>query len=106
MNRRASTRRQISVEHREREEWLIANRALQWNAAFPIGRAVRYFPVACNEAGFVDTVTRSEAWIMGGDQLVVMITGISGCVSCDHLRPLPPMAPIVATPPPSDPGPP
>ena len=85
---RAARRNQIE-ERQQTEKWWIDNRCQHWNATIPIGTPVRYFSTAKVETSFVDTKTRSEAWVMGGDDLVVMIEGVSGCVPCTHLRILP-----------------
>lgn len=84
--RRAVERKSYLEQQQETAKWRLENLCQQWNVAFPVGTKVRYLSIACHEANFTDTKTRSEAWIMGKDQLVVMLEGVSGCVACDHLR--------------------
>lgn len=86
MNRRQFDRQSYIDEQRRIATWRIDNRCQQWNAAFPSGTAVRYFPISGLDTSFTDTKTRSEAWVMGGDSLVVMLEDVSGCVACDQIR--------------------
>lgn len=60
----------------------------QWNAAHPIGTAVRYWPVYPPVDGIppVDTKTRSEAWALGDGSAVVMIDGRTGGVALSHIE--------------------
>jgi hypothetical protein len=59
--------------------------AAQFNARYPVGTLVRYFPVK-GQPQFEATKTRSEAWELGGGQAVVALTGFSGGKSIDHLE--------------------
>ncbi len=68
--------------------WRLDNLVAIWNACVPVGTHVIYYPVADEPMKFVQTQTRSEAWVMGS-AIVVMIDGVSGAVACDHLRPGP-----------------
>jgi hypothetical protein len=68
--------------------WRLDNLVAIWNACVPVGTHVTYYPVADEPMKFVQTCTRSEAWVMGST-MVIMIDGVSGCVACDHLRPRP-----------------
>ena len=56
-----------------------------WNAAYPVGTRVRYWPVwpPMDEYPPVDTVTRSAAYTTG--RAVVLVTGIAGGVSIAHV---------------------
>lgn len=62
--------------------------AAEWNAAHPVGTAVRYWPILppVDFAPPVDTVTRSEAWELGDGTPVVLLAGKSGGVSLSHLE--------------------
>lgn len=56
-----------------------------WNALHPVGCRVRYYPVP-GRGQHTDTVTRSEAWILGGHSIVVQIQGRTGGVAINHLE--------------------
>ena len=84
--RRATERNEWLERKQQAERWRLDNRCQQWNATCPKGTKVRYFSIACEDLKFVETTTRSEAWIIGGDSLVVMLDGVSGCVACDHIQ--------------------
>ncbi|HEV7405210.1 MAG TPA: hypothetical protein VGO11_19860 [Chthoniobacteraceae bacterium] len=58
--------------------------AQRWNEACPAGTAVLYQPVL-GDSRLIETVTRSEAWLMGGHSAMVMVKGISGGVSLRHV---------------------
>ena len=61
-------------------------KASEWNAQYPIGTEVLYFPVL--KPGVKDSVhtkTRSEAWELGGGHPVVALDGFTGGKSVDHL---------------------
>ena len=62
-----------------------------WNAAYPVGTVVRYWPIYPPLDGIppVDTVTRSEAWALGDGSVVVLIDGKSGGVHLSHVEVLP-----------------
>ncbi len=71
------------------ERWDGEMTAAEWNAGFPEGSRVRYYPVK-GRNDHQDTRTRSFAWTLhGGNHAVVMIEGKSGCVALSHLTPLP-----------------
>ena len=53
-------------------------------AMFPLGAAVRYFPVS-GRTSFVRASIRSEPWELGDGSVVIKITGQSGGVSIYHL---------------------
>lgn len=52
---------------------------------FPIGRRVRYFPIA-GKPDFIESKVRSQAWALGHGAIVVAIEGRAGGVSIDHLE--------------------
>lgn len=60
----------------------------EWNATHPIGTRVRYWPILppIPSAPAVETVTRSEAWVLGSGHPVVSVAGKTGGVSLDHLE--------------------
>ena len=62
-----------------------------WNAAYPVGTAVRYWPVYPPIEGIppVDTTTRSEAWALGDGSVVVLVAGKTGGVHLSHVEVLP-----------------
>ena len=62
-----------------------------WNATYPIGTAVRYWPVypPINSVASVDTKTRSAAWAIGDGSVVVLVEGKLGVVDLPHIEVLP-----------------
>ncbi len=54
-------------------------------ATFPMGAAVRYYPVA-GEASFVRAHVRSGPWALGHGAIVIRITGRAGGVLVDRLE--------------------
>jgi hypothetical protein len=78
--KRNARRRQLSGAHT----------AESWNAAYPVGTRVRYWPVyPPHGIPPVDTTTRSEAWALGDGSAVVLIAGKSGGVWLSHVEVLP-----------------
>lgn len=65
--------------------------ANDWNAMYPIGTPVRYWPVVdCHHwpaSDPIDTRTRSEAFTLGHEKAMVMIDLRAGGVSLDHVMP-------------------
>lgn len=80
--RRNARRRQLSGAHT----------AESWNAAYPVGTTVRYWPVYPPLEGIppVITTTRSEAWTIGDGSVVVSVVGHSGGVCLSHIEPVSP----------------
>lgn len=78
---RNARRRQLSGAHT----------AESWNAAHPVGTAVRYWPVYPPIDGIPpkDTTTRSEAWALGDGSVVVLVAGKAGGVCLTHVEVLP-----------------
>lgn len=79
MDRRRNTRRaQLSG----------AMTAPAWNAAHPVGTAVRYWPIwpPVPSVPPVDSHTRSEAWPLGDGTVVVLIEGKTGGVALSHVE--------------------
>lgn len=58
--------------------------AADWNARFPVGTKVRYFPVM-GDVDHEDTVTRSDAWETPDKRVVAKIEGRAGFVLAEHL---------------------
>lgn len=52
---------------------------------FPIGKAVKYFPVS-GQPGIEETTIRSRPWRTGSGAILIQVEGRSGGVSIDHLR--------------------
>lgn len=68
-----------------------AHSAESWNAAHPVGTAVRYWPCYPPIASMppVDTTTRTPAWTLGDGSVVVSVVGKSGGVCLSHVEVLP-----------------
>lgn len=58
--------------------------AADWNAKHAVGTAVHYHPLR-GRPEHRETTTRSAAWVMGGHSAMVMVEGVSGGVSLDHV---------------------
>ncbi len=54
-----------------------------WNARYPVGSSVSYR----SRSKLIGTKTTSEAWLMGGHSVVVLLEGVTGGVSINHLKP-------------------
>jgi hypothetical protein len=76
--RRSARRRQLNGAHT----------AVSWNSAYPVGTAVRYWPVYPPMDGIPpeDTKTRSEAWTIGDGSVVACVDGRSGGVCLSHIE--------------------
>lgn len=76
--KRTARRRQLSGAHTVES----------WNAAHPVGTAVRYWPVYPPVDGVapLDTKTRSEAWALGDGSVVVSVVGKTGGVHLSHVE--------------------
>jgi hypothetical protein len=59
-----------------------------WNAAHPVGTPVRYWPVypPIESVPPFDTMTRSEAWMLGDGSVVVAVEGKSGGMCLSHIE--------------------
>lgn len=59
-----------------------------------LDHAIKAFPLGCrvtvrrDNGELLDTVTRSEPWIMGGHSLVVMVEGIAGGYLLERVGPV------------------
>lgn len=76
--KRNARRRQLSGAHT----------AASWNAAYPVGTLVRYWPIypPIDSVPPVDTATRSDAWTLGDGTVVVCVVGKSGGVALSHIE--------------------
>jgi len=50
---------------------------------FPIGKSVKFYPIK-GVNNFREVEIRSEPWVVCGE-VVIKVTGVSGCVSVEHL---------------------
>lgn len=57
-----------------------------WNLHRPIGTPVTRYKLINPLREPEETVTRSEAWIMGGHSVVVKVEGVAGGVLIESLR--------------------
>ncbi|ONK09503.1 hypothetical protein [Streptomyces sp. MP131-18] len=68
-----------------------ATEAESWNEAHPVGTRVVAYPGCRPEddpkGERLDTVTRSQAWVLGGHTPVVMIDGHSAAIALTHVDP-------------------
>lgn len=71
-----------------RQQLSGAYTSIEWNARYPVGTPVRYWPVYPPIDGIppVDTATRSEAWTLGDGTVVVSVVGRSGGVALSHVE--------------------
>ena len=78
--------------NRSRRQLSGAHTAESWNARYPVGTPVRYWPIypPIESVPPVDTVTRSEAWALGDGSVVVCVEGRSGGVGLTHVEVLKP----------------
>lgn len=69
-------------------------KAEEFNAAYPVGTKVTYYPLRGENDELVkndpdhpplSTKTRTEAWTLGHGAVVVSVEGKSGGVSIEHL---------------------
>jgi hypothetical protein len=65
----------------------------QFNRVCPVGSPVLYWPGDRRDEGR-RSVTRSEAWLLGGHTPVVMVDGYSGGIALTHVVPFPPEEPV------------
>lgn len=57
-----------------------------WNRAHPVGTSVHYWKRAGSFETPIDTITTSEAWVMGGHTIMVMVDCQSGAVPVSHVK--------------------
>ena len=63
--------------------YAIERQVNDWNAQHPIGTHVIVRRAQNREE---HTETCSQAWVLSGHSAVIMLKGISGCYSLDHVR--------------------
>ena len=67
----------------------LFEKARQWNTLHTIGTPViRYNVMDPLEEG-EKTITASEAWVMGGHTIVVIVRGVCGAVDLDSIQVIP-----------------
>ena len=67
----------------------LAKQAADWNASHPIGTPVMRYKLINPLREGAETKTRSEAWVMGGHSVMVMVDGVSGGVLLDSVKACP-----------------
>lgn len=60
----------------------------EWNAQYPVGTRVRYWPIRGASDNYSDSRTRSAAWELDSGISIVSIEGRSGGVALSHLMAL------------------
>lgn len=63
----------------------LEKQVTNWNAKNPIGTPIYYYPTLKDRIP-KQTKTRSTAWVMSCHSAMVMIEGVSGGVSLDHIQ--------------------
>lgn len=58
----------------------------EWNAAHPVGTKVTRYRLIRPLREPQETVTRSEAWLMGGHSAMVMVEGVAGGVLLESVE--------------------
>ena len=72
------------IEAQPRRAGKNARTVEEFNARFPVGTPVLYWP-GLREGDGRESVTRSEAWLMGGHTPVVMVDGYPGGIALTHV---------------------
>jgi hypothetical protein len=60
----------------------------EWNAMYPVGVLVRYFPIKGHLDEFEDLLTRSEAITTNSGDGAIFLKNKSGYVNLEHVTPL------------------
>jgi hypothetical protein len=60
----------------------------EWNANYPVGQPVLYWPLEIGTGTPVTTTTRYTARPLAGQDAVVWLEGIAGAVALDHVEPI------------------
>lgn len=60
--------------------------ARDWNSKHPVGTLVE---VTKDDGSIEETLTASEAWVLGGHTAVIKLVGISGGYALNRVRPQP-----------------
>ena len=84
------TNQQYRIPRNAREVAQMAERSCTaWNNLYSVGTRVRlYLGMLGDEKNSIETVTRSQAWVMGGHSAMIMVQGKTGGWSLTHVRPL------------------
>jgi hypothetical protein len=67
---------------------VLEKEAAAWNAKHPVGTPVTRYKIIDPLEDGKDTKTRSEAWVMGGHSVMVMVEGVSGGVCLESVVPI------------------
>lgn len=59
-------------------------RSADYDAGIPVGTPVQYWP-GLREGDGIESVTRSEVWMLGGHTPVVMVEGYAGGIALTHV---------------------
>lgn len=62
--------------------------AAKWNTKHPVGTPVTRYKLIDPLREGNETRTRSEAWVMGGHSVMVMVEGVSGGVLLESVVPI------------------
>ena len=80
------------MAHRTIDPAAATAAVLKWNEAHPIGTPVLYYPVLKEDGSVpndfppVETITRSQAWIMPGQIAVVAVADKRGAVGLRNVK--------------------
>ncbi len=61
--------------------------AAEWNQSYPIGTPVTRYKLINPLRMGNETKTRSQAWVMGGHSVMIMVDGVSGGVLLESVKP-------------------
>lgn len=67
----------------------LVGQANTWNNDYPIGTPVMRYKLVEPLREGNETKTRSEAWVMSGHSVMVMVDGVAGGVFLESVIPLP-----------------
>ncbi len=66
----------------------VAAKVAAWNAQFPVGTPVRYWPMDRTGEG-IESQTRTPAWVIhGGHSALVSVEGRTGGIILSHVEPV------------------
>jgi hypothetical protein len=65
----------------------LEEKADAWNVKYPVGTVVTRYKLIKPLREGTETKTRSEAWVMGGHSVMVMVEGVSGGVVLESVIP-------------------
>lgn len=64
----------------------LEKEAKDWNEKYPVGTSVMRYKLINPLQEGNETKTRSEAWVMGGHSVMVMVEGVSGGVLLESVK--------------------